>query len=61
MTMPSSAFLLENGAMYHIANGTALVEYLVTLYFSPSSKSHRYISFIGALRHVVPLAIIFEK
>ncbi|KAF8845841.1 ICMT-domain-containing protein [Paxillus ammoniavirescens] len=43
------SFLLENGAMYHIANGTALVEYLVTLYFSPSSKSHRYISFIGVL------------
>lgn len=43
-----SAFLLENGATYHVANGTALIEYLVTLFFVPSSKSHKYISAIGA-------------
>ncbi|KAF9226568.1 ICMT-domain-containing protein [Gyrodon lividus] len=43
------SFLLDNGAMYHIANGIALVEYLVTLYFSPSSKVHPYISAIGIL------------
>ncbi|KAG9317421.1 Isoprenylcysteine carboxyl methyltransferase family-domain-containing protein [Chiua virens] len=41
------SFLLENGAMYHIANGIALVEYLVTLFFSPSSKTFAYISTIG--------------
>lgn len=44
----SSAFLLENGALYHVANGTALAEYLVTLFFFPSSKSLTYISTIGA-------------
>lgn len=33
--------------MYHVANGIALTEYLVTLYFLPSSKSYPYISLIG--------------
>jgi protein-S-isoprenylcysteine O-methyltransferase len=42
-----AAFLLENGAMYHIANGIAVVEYLVTFYFKPSFKFHPYISMIG--------------
>lgn len=44
---PCIAFLLENGATYHIANGTALVEYLITLFFFPSSKSLTYVSAIG--------------
>ncbi|KAG8218599.1 hypothetical protein J3R82DRAFT_4242 [Butyriboletus roseoflavus] len=35
--------------MYHVANGTALIEYLVTLFFFPSSKSLTYISTIGVL------------
>lgn len=43
----SPAFLLDNGAMYHVANGTALTEYLLTLYFKPSLKSYPYISAIG--------------
>lgn len=43
----SPAFLLDNGAMYHIANSIALTEYLVTLFFIPSSKSTAYISTIG--------------
>lgn len=42
------AFLLDNGREYHIANGTALTEYLITLYFKPSWKGFPYISLIGA-------------
>ncbi|KAI6134950.1 Isoprenylcysteine carboxyl methyltransferase family-domain-containing protein [Pisolithus croceorrhizus] len=38
------SFLLDNGATYHIANGSALVEYLITLYFKPSLKTFPYIS-----------------
>ncbi|KAG6873741.1 hypothetical protein C0995_011560 [Termitomyces sp. Mi166 len=41
------AYLLDNGAMYHIANGTALTEYLVTLYLKPSSKSFPYVTLFG--------------
>ncbi|PFH52820.1 hypothetical protein AMATHDRAFT_79510 [Amanita thiersii Skay4041] len=41
------SFLLDNGALYHIANGTALLEYVVTLHYKPTSKSYRYCSMIG--------------
>ncbi|KAI0081712.1 ICMT-domain-containing protein [Panus rudis PR-1116 ss-1] len=41
------SFLLENGATYHIAHGSALIEYLTTLYFKPELKSHPYASLIG--------------
>ncbi|KAG1752685.1 Isoprenylcysteine carboxyl methyltransferase family-domain-containing protein [Suillus paluster] len=47
------SFLLDNGPMYHVANGTALVEYLITLYFKPSLKAHPYISTIGIIMTVV--------
>lgn len=47
MTCVNSAFLLNNGATYHIANGTALVEYVITLYFAPTWKSHHVLSYIG--------------
>ncbi|KAM6495790.1 Isoprenylcysteine carboxyl methyltransferase (ICMT) family domain containing protein [Amanita muscaria] len=43
------SFLLENGSMYHIANGTALLEYLLTLYFKPKWKSHAFISTVGMI------------
>ncbi|KAH7887651.1 Isoprenylcysteine carboxyl methyltransferase family-domain-containing protein [Phlebopus sp. FC_14] len=43
------SFLLDNGAMYHIANGTALAEYLVALYLYPSSKTFPYLSELGVL------------
>lgn len=33
--------------MYHIAHGTALVEYLITLYFKPSWKSYPYVTTAG--------------
>ncbi|OBZ70302.1 Protein-S-isoprenylcysteine O-methyltransferase, partial [Grifola frondosa] len=38
------SFLLENGALYHVAHSVALLEYLITLYFKPSFKSHAYVS-----------------
>lgn len=42
-----SAFLLDNGSTYHIANSTALVEYMITLYFKPSWKATPYLTPIG--------------
>ncbi|KAK0490876.1 Isoprenylcysteine carboxyl methyltransferase family-domain-containing protein [Armillaria novae-zelandiae] len=41
------SFLLDNGSMYHIAHGTALVEYFITLYFKPSWKSYPYVTTVG--------------
>ncbi|KAF9476502.1 ICMT-domain-containing protein [Pholiota conissans] len=41
------SYLLDNGSMYHIANGTALAEYVITRYFIPSSKSWPYVSQFG--------------
>ncbi|KAF7355412.1 Protein-S-isoprenylcysteine O-methyltransferase [Mycena sanguinolenta] len=41
------SFLLENGSMYHIAHGTAVAEYVLTLYFRPAWKVHPYISLFG--------------
>ncbi|KAG6911201.1 hypothetical protein DXG01_003068 [Tephrocybe rancida] len=43
------SYLLDNGAMYHIANGTALTEYLLTLYFKPSLKTFPYVTLLGIL------------
>ncbi|KAF9464445.1 Isoprenylcysteine carboxyl methyltransferase family-domain-containing protein [Collybia nuda] len=40
------SFLLDNGSMYHIANATALSEYILTLYFKPTLKAYPYISMI---------------
>ena len=36
--------------MYHVANGAALVEYLIVWYFRPSSKSFPYVTPIGKSR-----------
>lgn len=41
------AFLLDNGSMYHIANGSAVLEYIVTLYFIPSFKTRAWVSILG--------------
>ncbi|OCH92931.1 ICMT-domain-containing protein [Obba rivulosa] len=41
------SFLLENGALYHIAHSVAVLEYLLTLYFKPSIKEHPNISTFG--------------
>ncbi|KAH8105905.1 ICMT-domain-containing protein [Cristinia sonorae] len=41
------SFLLENGVQYHLAHSTALVEYLLTLYFAPTFKTHTYITAAG--------------
>ncbi|KAH9966075.1 ICMT-domain-containing protein [Russula dissimulans] len=43
------SFLLNNGRMYHIANGVALTEYLLALYLRPSLKSFPYVSSIGVV------------
>ncbi|KIJ99362.1 hypothetical protein K443DRAFT_679981 [Laccaria amethystina LaAM-08-1] len=41
------SYLLDNGAMYHVANGAALAEYLIVWYFRPSSKSFPLVTPIG--------------
>ena len=41
------AYLLENGRMYHIAHGAAIIEYVVSSYYWPSSKTYPYVSNIG--------------
>ncbi|KAG7096839.1 hypothetical protein E1B28_004248 [Marasmius oreades] len=47
------SFLLDNGYIYHVANGTAVAEYLITLYLKPSLKSHSYLSQIGILLVII--------
>jgi len=47
------SYLLDNGAMYHIANGTALTEYLITLYLKPSLKAYPYVTSAGVVFVVV--------
>ncbi|KAJ7764983.1 Isoprenylcysteine carboxyl methyltransferase family-domain-containing protein [Mycena maculata] len=51
------SFLLENGVTYHIAHGTAVAEYLLTLYFYPSLKSHPYIALFGIFLVVLGQAL----
>ncbi|KDQ64606.1 hypothetical protein JAAARDRAFT_232384 [Jaapia argillacea MUCL 33604] len=51
------SYLLDNGAMYHIANGIGLVEYLITLYFKPSVKAHTLISLLGIAMVIVGQAL----
>ncbi|KAM5540446.1 hypothetical protein V8D89_005904 [Ganoderma adspersum] len=43
------SFLLENGAMYHVAHALAVTEYLLTLYFKPEYKQWPYVSFLGTI------------
>ncbi|KAH9938214.1 ICMT-domain-containing protein [Fomitopsis serialis] len=47
------SFLLENGSQYHIAHSIAIAEYLLTLHFKPSVKSHPYVSQVGIVVVVV--------
>ncbi|KAJ6628730.1 Isoprenylcysteine carboxyl methyltransferase family-domain-containing protein [Mycena sp. CBHHK59/15] len=47
------SFLLENGSTYHIAHGTALFEYLATLYFKPSWKAYPFVSLFGIVMVVL--------
>ena len=51
------AFLLDNGMQYHYAHTTAVIEYLVTLYFAPSFKMHPYLTPIGILQLMCLLAL----
>ncbi|KAG9103134.1 hypothetical protein FRC06_000129 [Ceratobasidium sp. 370] len=41
------SFLLDNGKEYHIAHAVALIEFLLTRFFWPQSKSYTIISIIG--------------
>jgi len=41
------SFLLENGMTYHLAHGTALAEYIVTMYVWPGWKTHGGITLAG--------------
>jgi len=41
------SFLLDNGRAYHIANGTALLEFLITQFFWPGFKRYTYVSILG--------------
>ncbi|KAJ7638920.1 ICMT-domain-containing protein [Roridomyces roridus] len=44
------SYLLENGSMYHIAHGTAVLEYLVTQFFFPDlKKPYRLLSLFGII------------
>ncbi|KAF8528957.1 Isoprenylcysteine carboxyl methyltransferase family-domain-containing protein [Hysterangium stoloniferum] len=49
------SFLLDNGSMYHVAHATALLEYLLTLYFQPSAKTYPYVSQAGECRGSIAL------
>lgn len=44
---------MDNGALYHVAHGTALTEYLLTLYFKPSWKTVPFASAVGMALVVV--------
>ena len=54
------AFVLDNGSMYHIAHGTALAEYLLSLYLVPSWKSYSTISWIGALAFILYRNVAYD-
>ncbi|KAF7352692.1 Protein-S-isoprenylcysteine O-methyltransferase [Mycena venus] len=51
------SFLLENGSTYHIAHGTAVAEYVLTLYFRPAWKAHPYISLVGIVLVILGQAL----
>ncbi|KAF9268082.1 ICMT-domain-containing protein [Marasmius fiardii PR-910] len=55
------SFLLDNGYMYHVANGSAVVEYLTTLYFRPSLKSHSYLSQIGSVNPILSILVLVSS
>ncbi|KAI0832352.1 ICMT-domain-containing protein [Trametes gibbosa] len=43
------SFLLENGALYHVAHSVALSEYLITLYLKPEWKQHQHVFIAGVV------------
>ncbi|KAJ7507926.1 ICMT-domain-containing protein [Mycena galericulata] len=51
------SFLLENGVTYHIAHGTAVAEYLLTLYFKPTLKAYPFVSLFGVVVVVLGQAL----
>ena len=54
------AFLLENGALYHIVNGLVVVEYLATLHIRPDLKANPKVTAIG-WSHVSTQIILSNK
>ncbi|OSD04178.1 protein-s-isoprenylcysteine O-methyltransferase [Trametes coccinea BRFM310] len=51
------SFLLENGALYHIAHSVALFEYLTTLYFKPEWKLYPYVTAVGVALTLIGQAL----
>ncbi|KAJ6539453.1 ICMT-domain-containing protein [Mycena capillaripes] len=51
------SFLLENGSTYHIAHGTAVAEYVLTLYLRPEWKAHRGVSLVGIVLVILGQAL----
>ncbi|KAG8930563.1 hypothetical protein FRC02_004026 [Tulasnella sp. 418] len=47
------SYLLNNGVAYHLANGTAVVEFLITSYFFPKFKTYPYITEIGIVMTLI--------
>ena len=43
----SVAFLLDNGALYHMAHSVAITEYLITLWVKPTTKEYAYVTTVG--------------
>ncbi|PPQ99032.1 hypothetical protein CVT24_003592 [Panaeolus cyanescens] len=41
------SYLLDNGAMYHVSNGVAILEYVAVRYFWPNLKTYPYVSEVG--------------
>ncbi|KAG9015027.1 hypothetical protein FRB94_007099 [Tulasnella sp. JGI-2019a] len=51
------SYLLNNGPQYHMANGFAVLEFLVTCWFFPTAKSKTSISIIGIIMTVASQAL----
>ncbi|KAF7793667.1 hypothetical protein EIP86_004782 [Pleurotus ostreatoroseus] len=41
------SFLLDNGALYHMAHSVAITEYLITLWVKPTTKEYAYVTTVG--------------
>ncbi|KAG8953723.1 hypothetical protein FRC04_001927 [Tulasnella sp. 424] len=51
------SFLLNNGIAYHLANGIAVTEFLVTQYFFPNFKTYPFVSQVGIIVTLVSHAL----
>ncbi|KAG8977756.1 hypothetical protein FRB90_008715, partial [Tulasnella sp. 427] len=50
-------YLLNNGKAYHLANGIAVTEFLITKYFFPNLKTWPYVSQFGILLTIASHAL----